>query len=139
MAASQMGPNNAAAYMVSSKPFLSSSIDVPASGSTAYKAYFAGMTRWITIKNDVASNDTESVVRIGFSEIGVLDPEQKNYYFTLKNGESFTGDWRVTEVWYMGDGTNTGSISIIAGMTGVDTNRAVRQTSNWTASLGIGY
>ena len=144
-------------YQASGVPFATSSLDVTSSdGGTgdALQVKFPSVTKFVTIHN--TTSGTNKPLRVGFSELGTLGNtdgsvqagENHKYYFVLNNGESYTGDWKVNEVWLVGDrdqraGTGTGHItaSVIAGLTSIrESSITGRDGSgrNWSGSAGVG-
>jgi len=127
------GLGNVGSYQASAKPFLSSSIDVPKTG-TVVRVNFPNVTRFITIKNtgpDDGSADMD--MRVGFSENGINDGN----YLTVANQESYSADWRVTSLYLKvhTTSTNNATASIIGGMTTIDSKELVH---NWSGSEGVG-
>ena len=123
------GIGNAASYQVSGIPWVSSSLSVPASGSTPLEITFPQITRSIIVKN--VSTGSVSM-RVGFSSNGVSNT---NNFFLLSAGESFASDLKVTRVYLMSNNGTALSASIIAGLTNID---ALELTNNWSGSLGVG-
>ena len=123
------GIGNAASYQVSGIPWVSSSLTVPASGSTPLEIAFPQITKSIIVKN--ASTGSVSM-RVGFSSNGVSNT---NNFFLLSAGESFASDLKVTRVYLMSNNGTAVSASIIAGLTNID---ALELTNNWSGSLGVG-
>jgi hypothetical protein len=123
------GIGNASSYQVSGIPWVSSSLSVPASGSTALEISFPQVTKSIIVKNA----STGSVqMRVGFSNNGVT---KSNNYFILSGGESFAADLKVTRIYLMSNNATILSGSIIAGLTNIP---ATELTNNWSGSSGIG-
>lgn len=123
------GIGNAASYQVSGIPWVSSSLSVPASGSTPLEITFPQITRSIIVKN--ASTGSVNM-RVGFSSSGVSNT---NNFFLLSAGESFASDLKVTRVYLMSNNGTALTASIIAGLTNID---ALELTNNWSGSLGVG-
>ena len=120
------------AYQASSRPFLSSSIGVTASGTPVVKISFPTVTKFITVKNTTATASATARMRVGFSENGIAGTN----YFILENDESFSADWRVSAVYMRVDaGSFNATASVIAGETGID---ARELPHNWTGSIGVG-
>jgi hypothetical protein len=85
----------------------------------------------------IPTSSADRTLRVGFSSIGTSGSVPgNNYYFTLANGESYTGDWRVTSVFLLCDTTNLTSASVIAGLTAISTSSL--GFDNWSGSLGVG-
>jgi hypothetical protein len=122
------GIGNAASYQVSGIPWVSSSLAVPASGSTPLEISFPQVTKSIIVKN----SSTGSVnMRVGFSENGVKGTN----FFLLSAGESFAADLKVTKVYLMSNNGTVLAASVIAGLTNIP---ATELTNNWSGSLGVG-
>jgi len=128
------GLGNVGSYQASSRPFLSSSIEVSASGFPVYKFEFPSVTKFVTVKN-TSPAATPATMRVGFSENGVNGLENNNW-FLLEDDESFSADWRVSAIYLR---VHTGAVnvtaSVIAGMTGIEANDLA---ANWSGSLGVG-
>ena len=130
--ATSVGLRNVGSYQASSKPYLSSSISVEAD-ATVLKISFPNVTRFVTIKNIGPEGENEVDLRVGFSEVGV----NNNNYLLLNNQDSFSADWKVTDI-YLRTHTNSttnATASVIAGLTGISTNELPH---NWTGSTGVG-
>lgn len=139
-------------YRYSGIPFLSSGIEVPASGAAqdAIKIEFPRMTKFITIRNvSGRSADGTAIagdsgvpnqpLRVGFSENAVRVPfgSEPMNYLILESGESFEGEFRVSEIYLYSNLSTSGSTgSIIAGLTPISTSSV--DYNNWTGSLGVG-
>lgn len=181
-------------YQLSGVPYASSSIDVvkckkhgsyEAGGfskdvvnlrcqNAPERVQFPGVTKFITVKNE-ASGSTDAPIRVGFSKFGVGGESQletlagnvPSYFFVLQNGESYTADWRIEELYIIGHPQGTADLgstaSVIAGITRIGTGsipgisaststtayapakvpNANFQNSNltginWSGSLGVG-
>ena len=123
------GIGNAASYQVSGIPWVSSSLVVPASGSTVLEISFPQITKSLIVKN----SSTGSVnMRVGFSANGV---KNSNNYFILSGGESFAADLKITRVYLMSNDATVLTGSVIAGLTNIP---AGELTSNWSGSAGVG-
>jgi len=122
------GIGNAASYQVSGIPWVSSSLTIPASGSTPLEISFPLVTKSVIVKN----SSTGSVnMRVGFSENGVKGTN----FFLLSAGESFAADLKVTRVYLMSNNGTVLTGSVIAGLTNIP---ATELTNNWSGSLGVG-
>ena len=125
------GVGSVGQYQMSAKPFLSSSIVVSNSSVTEIK--FPAVTSFLTIQNVHAGSNVPLLV--GFSSAGLTGDE--GYKIVLDNGESYTGDFRVRYVYLAGSGAPcTGSI--IAGLTGIDSELRTDDGVNYSGSVGIG-
>ena len=123
------GIGNAASYQVSGIPWVSSSLSVPASGSTPLEIAFPQITKSIIVKN--VSTGSVSM-RVGFSSNGVSNT---NNFFLLSAGESLAADLKVSRIYLMSNNGTALTASIIAGLTNID---ALELTNNWSGSLGVG-
>jgi len=146
-------------YQSSAIPYVSSSITVPASGTTGpLTVALPRVSKFITIRNTVgraltnqhAGDSTTGSMRVGFASIGTVAsgniPGGAGFtlnggayganYFVLAPGESYTGEWRIKDIFLMGDTTHQASASIIAGLTPVGTGSVA--FDNWSGSLGVG-
>jgi len=123
------GIGNAASYQVSGIPWVSSSLAVPASGSTTLEISFPQVTKSIIVKN-VSTGAVQ--MRVGFSENGVKDT---NNFFLLSAGESFAAELKVTRVYLMSNNGTALTASVIAGLTNIPATELV---NNWSGSLGVG-
>jgi hypothetical protein len=123
------GIGNAASYQVSGIPWVSSSLVVPASGSTPLEISFPQVTKSIIVKN--VSTGSVSM-RVGFSSNGVSNT---NNFFLLSAGESFAADLKVTRVYLMSNNGTALSASIITGLTNIS---ATELNNNWSGSAGVG-
>ena len=126
------GLGSVGAYQASSRPFLSSSIAVVASGTPVVKVSFPTVTKFLTIKNTGPLASDAATLRVGFSELGIAGTN----YFILENDESYSADWRVSAVYLRVDsGATNATASVIAGETGIDSNDLLH---NWSGSVGVG-
>jgi hypothetical protein len=123
------GIGNAASYQVSGIPWVSSSLAVPASGSTVLEISFPQVSKSIIVKN-ASTGSVE--MRVGFSENGV---KNTNNFFILSGGESFAADLKVTKVYLMSNNGTALTASVIAGLTNIPATELV---NNWSGSLGVG-
>ena len=123
------GIGNAASYQVSGIPWVSSSLTVPASGSTVLEISFPQVTKSIIVKN-VSTGSVN--LRVGFSANGV---KNSNNYFLLSAGESFAESLKVTRIYLMSDNATALSASVIAGLTNIPATELI---SNWSGSAGVG-
>ena len=128
------GLHSVGAYQRSGIPFASSSITVPGNASTPYEVSFPYVTKFVTVLNKNSGSNV--ALRVGFSANGADDvPAANNYYFTLDNGESYTGEWRVSSIFLLSDTTAETTASVIAGIAGIDNNCL---PGNWSGSVGVG-
>ena len=127
------GLGNVGSYQVSGKPFLSGGIDADQNKATnkSLKVSFPSVTRWIYIMN----HDSDSNCKIGFSEAGLAGDN----FLRVPSGSqgSVRLEVKVEEIWL----TGSTSVDIMAGLTGIDTNRITNSSisgSNWSGSSGVG-
>jgi hypothetical protein len=128
------GLGNVGSYQISSIPYLTSSLTIPASGSTPKVIEFPNVSRFVIITNIEPASSPSRPFRFGFSEAGVEGLIDNNYV-VLDNGESFTAEFRVIKVFLMSDDGNEASGSIHAGLTGIEKSHL---PLNWSGSAGIG-
>ena len=127
------GLHSVGAYQRSGIPFASSSITIPENTKTSVEVEFPYITKFVTVVNTNAGSNV--VLRVGFSANGAQDQESKKYYFTLNNGESYTGDWAVKSVFLLSDAATGTTASVIAGLAGIDKTCL---PGGWSGSNGIG-
>lgn len=125
------GLGNVGNYQVSSIPFLTSSLTVPANSGTPLNISFPSVTKTVTIKNETPTSSAAKVLRFGVSINGVKGTN----YIKLNNGESFSADIKVTNIYLLSDDGNTVEASVYAGLTGIENNHLA---SNWSGSTGVG-
>lgn len=123
------GIGNAPSYQVSGIPWVSSSLAVPATGSSPMEISFPQVTRSIIVKN-ISSGSAN--LKVGFSANGVASGFN---YFSLSPGESFAADLKVTKVFLLCDTAIQISASVIAGLTNIS---ATELPNNWSGSSGVG-
>jgi hypothetical protein len=126
-------------YQSSAIPYISSSIVVPASGAVGpLTVSLPRVSKFVTVRNTVATASVSSI-RVGFSNLGTIASGSApgNNYFILTSGESYTGDWRVKDIYLMANTTAaTYTATIIAGLTPISTSSI--SFDNWSGSLGVG-
>ena len=125
------GLGHVPSYQTSGRPYFTSSLTVPASGSTPLEISFPSVSRFVVITNDLDAATTQTPVRFGASSAGV----QGTNYGLLKNGQSFEAEFKVTKIYLMSNTANETSASVIAGLTGID---ATHLSGNWSGSAGVG-
>jgi hypothetical protein len=128
------GLGNVSSYQISGRPFLTSSLAVPANASDPLLIEFETVSRFVVITNTLPGSATNVPLRFGFSENGVKGTPDNNYGI-LNNGESFEAEFRVTSVYLLSDNTSPLSASVIAGLTSIGRG-ALR--NNWSGSAGVG-
>jgi hypothetical protein len=77
-------------------------------------------------------------MRVGWSAAGVSGSGTN--YFILDNGESYTGEWRVEDIFLISTTTSSTSGSIVAGLTPIPRGVPSMTTTgnNWSGSIGVG-
>ena len=121
------GLNSVGQYQLSGIPYATASLAI-ASGSVT-EVEFNTITKFVTVINEHSGSSAK--LRVGFSSTGVAGDN----YFVLDNGESYTGEFRVSSLYLRGDSVNT-TASVIAGLTMIESN--VNLPTNWSASDGTG-
>jgi len=143
----QAGLNSVGSYQMSGIPYATASITVPVNDRKVYKVEFPYVARTVTVRNDLATASSDVTLRVGFSENGVQGVENENY-FVLTNGESYTGDWRIEDLFLISDSDEAGvTASVIASLTGIPTGSVPGisdgtdpegTADNWSGSIGVG-
>lgn len=121
------GLNSVGQYQLSGIPYATASLAI-ASGSVT-EVEFNTVTKFVTVVNEHSGSSAK--LRVGFSETGVSGSN----YFILDNGESYTGEFRVSSLYLRGDTVNT-TASVIAGLTMIESDENL--PTNWSASSGTG-
>ena len=121
------GLNSVGQYQMSGIPYASSSIVV--SNTAVTELEFPTITKFVTITN--THTGASKPLKVAFSSAGVTN--DKNH-FTLDNGESYTGEFRVKAIYLAGDAAPT-TASVIAGLTQIEIGNLA---TNWSASDGTG-
>jgi hypothetical protein len=120
-------------YQLSGIPYATASVNVQnvlvGEGSTQIS--FPYVTKFVTVINEHSGSSAK--LRVGFSAAGASGTVDNNY-FLLDNGESYTGEFRVSSLYLAGDSTNT-TASVIAGMTGIP---SYKLENNWSGTSGVG-
>jgi len=124
------GFNNVGSYLVSSTPYVTSSLTVPARGQAPLEINFPKITKFVIIRNESGSTGD---LRVGFSSRGVTGSVDNNYVL-LSGSESFSADYRVKSVYLLSHTPQQQSASVIAGLTTIP----VRSFNNWSGSSGVG-
>jgi|TARA_R110002020_G_scaffold218117_1_gene425885 hypothetical protein len=119
------GLNSVGQYQMSGIPYASSSIVV--SNTAVTEIEFPTITKFVTITN--THTGASKPLKVGFSSTGILN--DKNH-FVLDNGESYTGEFRVSSVYLAGSSAPT-TASVIAGLTQIERGNLL---TNWSASDG---
>lgn len=128
------GLGSVGSYQMSGIPYVSGNITVPANSSTPLKIQFPYVTKFVTIVN-TGSAATPNL-KVGFSQNGVSGSN----FFSLAYGESYTGEWRIEDIFLFSATTSQTSASIVAALTPIP--RGVPAISgsgnNWSGSAGVG-
>ena len=129
------GFNHVGSYQVSSQPFATASIAVPASGGvgTATALEFPAVTKFVIVRNDeLGDTQTNSTIRLGFASGSMGDAMN---YITIPASSSFSADFRVTKVYLMSHTSQATSASVIAGITTINTARV--PSGSWEQTVGV--
>jgi len=133
------GPSHTPSYQISGIPYTTASFAVPILGSTPTAINFPMVTKFVTVVN--THSGTNVPLRVGFSIHGVTGTVNNNY-FTLDNGDSYTGEWRVESVYLISHmPTSEASASVIAGLAAITSGSIPGfepGTLNWSGSIGVG-
>lgn len=130
------GLGSVGSYQMSGIPFASSSITVPANSATPLKIQFPYVAKFVTVVNENSGSNV--AIRVGFSALGISGSATN--YFLLDNGESYTGEWRIEDIFLISNTTAQSSASIIAGLTPIPRGvpAITGSGNNWSGSLGVG-
>ena len=120
------GLNAVGQYQLSGIPYATASVVV--SNTAVTEIEFPTITKFVTVVNEHSGSSAK--LRVGFSSTGTANTN----HFILDNGESYTGEFRVSSIYLAGDSTPT-TASIIAGLTMIETDNL---PTNWSASDGTG-
>ena len=120
-------------YQTSGIPYATASVGVFSilDGEGAVQIPFPYVTKFVTVVNEHSGSSAK--LRVGFSAAGISGTVDDNY-FILDNGESYTGEFRVSSIFIAGDSSPT-TASVIAGMTGIP---AGKLSTNWSGTSGVG-
>lgn len=129
-----VGLGHVGSYQASGRPYITSSLTVPASSQEPLKISFETVSKFVIISNTLLSSVANVPLRFGFSAAGVRGDITNNYGI-LNNNESFEADFRVVSVFLLSDSTSQCSASVIAGLTGIASSHLA---SNWSGSIGVG-
>ena len=119
------GLNAVGQYQLSGIPYATASVVV--SNSSVTEIEFPTVTKFVTVVNEHSGSSAK--LRVGFSSAGVVGTN----YFILDNGESYTGEFRLSSIFIAGDSTPS-TASVIAGLTMIETNNL---PTNWSGSDSI--
>ena len=130
------GLGSVGSYQMSGIPYATSSLTVPANNTAALKIQFPYVTKFVTIIN--TGSATTPVLRVGFSALGTSGSGTN--YFSLAYGESYTGEWRLEDLFLISNTAAQTSASIIAGLTPIPRGvpSFVATGNNWSGSSGVG-
>lgn len=129
------GLGHVPSYQTSARPYLTASLNVPASGSDPLEISFDSVSRFVIITNTLPSSEPNIPLRFGFSVNGINGAINNNYGI-LNNSESFEAEFKVINVFLLSDSsTYECSASVIAGLTGI---AATHLPNNWSGSSGVG-
>lgn len=128
------GLGHVPSFQASARPYLTASLNVPANTEEPIQVSFETVTRFVVITNNTPATSTNVPMRFGFSANGVKGIENNNYGI-LNNGESFEAEFKAVSVYLLSDSVNNATASVIAGLTGIDSQRLV---DNWSGSSGVG-
>ena len=131
----KVGLGSTGQYQMSGIPFAKKPFEVSGSNDPVVEIEFPRVTKFITVINAVSG--ASAPLRFGFSANGVSGSGAEEYII-LDNGESYTGEFRVTSIYLIGDTTTHTSASIIAGLTGIPTSSLPPDWHNWSGSIGVG-
>ncbi len=120
------GLNAVGQYQLSGIPYATASVVVSHTAVTEIE--FPTITKFVTVVNEHTGSSAK--LRVGFSSAGTANTN----HFILDNGESYTGEFRVSSIYLAGDAAAT-TASIIAGLTMIETDNL---PTNWSASDGTG-
>lgn len=123
------GVSSVGQYQMSGQPYATSSLVIDSSTPTEIK--FPAVTKFVTIVN--TNTGSSSPLRVGFSANGVAGTN----YFLLDNGESYTGEFRLRYLYLRGDVATTYG-SVIAGITGIESELSGTNGYNYSGSAGVG-
>ena len=139
------GLGSTAAYQASGVPYATASIQTPILSEAPYEHSFPKVTKFVTITN--TNTGANIPLRIGFSALGITGSAEagasapppngaSDHYFTLDNGESYTGEFRVSRIYFLSDQkASSPTVSIIAGLTSIPSGDLA---GNWSGSAGVG-
>ena len=117
-------------YQLSGIPYATASVGIQnvLDGEGSTQIAFPYVTKFVTVINEHSGSSAK--LRVGFSANGIAGDN----YFTLDNGESYTGEFRVSSIFLRGDTANT-TASVIAGLTQIESRENL--PTNWSGSDSI--
>jgi hypothetical protein len=130
------GLGSVGSYQMSGIPYASASLTVPVSYSAPLQIQFPYVTKFVTVVNEATTG--QPAIRVGFSVLGISG-SGKNY-FLLDAGESYTGEWRIEDLYLLSHTSAQSSASVIAGLTPIPRGipSFVATGNNWSGSSGVG-
>ncbi len=130
------GLSSVGSYQMSGIPYATASLTVPVSSSTPLQIQFPYVTKFVTVVNEATTG--QPAIRVGFSVLGISG-SGKNY-FLLDAGESYTGEWRIEDLYLLSHTSAQSSASVIAGLTPIPRGIPSFTTTgnNWSGSSGVG-
>ena len=128
------GLGSVGSYQMSGIPYVTASLTVPANNTSALKVQFPYVTKFVTIVN--TGSATTPNLKVGFSQNGIA----ASNFLSLAYGESYTGEWRLEDVFLISSTAVQTSASIIAGLTPIPRGvpSFVATGNNWSGSAGVG-
>ena len=106
------GIGNAASYQAAGIPWYTSSL-APALSTTSVVVNLPQVTKFVTIKNTSTTGDN---LRFTFNNDSVVD---NTNYVLLESGESFSADFRVTDIHLISDTETPVPFTIVNGLTNI--------------------
>lgn len=106
------GIGNAASYQAAGIPWYTSSL-APALSTTSVVVNLPQVTKFVTIKNTSTTGDS---LRFTFNNDSVVD---NTNYVLLESGESFSADFRVTDIHLISDTETPVPFTIVNGLTNI--------------------
>jgi len=130
------GLGSVGSYQMSGIPFATSSLTVPVNSAVPLKIQFPYVAKFVTVVNENTGSNV--AMRVGFSILGVSGSGTN--YFLLDNGESYTGEWRIEDIFLISNSTSQTSASVIAGLTPIPRGvpAITGSGNNWSGSSGVG-
>ena len=128
------GLGSVGSYQMSGIPYVTASLTVAANNATPTVVQFPFVAKFVTVIN--TGSAVTPNLKVGFSQAGVFGSN----YFTLAYGQSYTGDWRIEDIYLQSATTSPTSASVIAGLTPIPRGvpSFVSTGNNWSGSAGIG-
>jgi len=131
------GVGSVGQYQMSSKPYATSSFSVAGVGSAPTEITFPNVTSWVWVEN----LDSNSNVRIGFSSLGTTGSAgggTNNYVTIVNQTDPHTFRVRVKSVFLLSEGAASTNVSIMAGLTSIESDLSTDEGPNYSGSSGIG-